>query len=363
MKTVLDKNLHLRHHPSIAKKQFTMRAFLPFALTFLVFAQACNEADEMVPPVEATPSAVLVLNEGLFRRGNASISGYDAQSNTALGTVYDPSANLGGGLDILQSTTTLGDTLVLVANNSNSLVLLNEETLAELGRFDALGSPRYLTRMRNGQLLVTDLFANRLLELNPDFTQARVINHEGHAEGLIAHQDGALFTSPSRRAIFYYDAMLGEVTDSLLVPFRANAILRMNDNRIAVCGGILEQGDSGSLAIIDWPSKSIELLVSFSESESSLYPRLALTDDRLYCLQRDLIYLPLSDLTQGGSERIDLSRFADPYGLGIDPATDELYITDAKNGLSLGEAIRLSPDGVPIDSFAVGIFPNGFVFR
>lgn len=339
-----------------------MRVFLLIALTLLVLAQACTKTDDAPPPLEVSPSAVLVLNEGLFRRGNASISGYDAQSNTSLGAAYDPSTSAVGGLDILQSATLLGDTLVLVANNSNALVLLDKATLEEVGRYDALGSPRYLTRMRNGQLFVTDLYANQLLVLNPDFTMAKVVNHEGDAEGSIAYQDGVLFTSPSRNTVFYYDAVEGKVTDSLLVPFRANAMLSLTDDKIAVCGGILEQGDTGALAVVDWPRKSYDLLLGFSESESSLYPRLAMSSDKLYCLQRDLVAVLLNDLTQL-SGRIPLPDFADPYGLGVDPLTNELYVADGKNGLSLGEVVRFSPEGEPRDTFEVGIFPNGFVFR
>lgn len=332
-------------------------------LILLVLAQACTETDDTPPVVEVSPSDVLVLNEGLFRRGNATISGYDAGASTTLGTVYDPSSNAAGGLDILQSATLLGDTIVLVANNSNALVLLQKDNLEEIDRFEALGSPRYLTRMRNGQLLVTDLYANSLLVLDSDFSVAQIIRHEGHAEASIPFQDGALFVSPGRKSIFYYNALLGEVVDSLVVPFRANAILGLDNDRIAVCGGILEQGEAGGLSIVNWGDKSVDLTLSFSESESSLYPRLAKSNNRLFCLQRDLLSLPLDDLIENRLELVSLLRFADPYGLGVDPINNDIYITDAKNGLSLGEVVRFDAAITAIDSFEVGVFPNGLIFR
>ena len=350
----------------ILNKQFTMRAkFQVFlALWVLVFAQACTDTDDNVQvPIDTGASSVLILNEGLFRRGNAKISGYDAEASTSLGTVYDPSTSAAGGLDILQSATELGDTIVLVANNSNSLVLLERESLEELSRFQALGSPRYLTRMNNGQLLVTDLFAERLLILNPDFTHAQILAHQGQAEGSVAYEDGALFTSPSRGYIFYYDAILGEVTDSLAVPFRANGLIVLDNSRIAVCGGILNSGESGGLAIIDWSSKTIDFNLSFSESESSLYPRITAYQDQLFCLQRDLIIVPKQNPNIVNVSRIVLDNFVDPYGLGIDPVNGELYVADAKSGLNIGEVVRMNPSGVPIDSFMVGIFPNGFIYR
>jgi len=308
-------------------------------------------------------SSVLVLNEGLFRRGNATISGYDAESNTSLGTIYDPSNSQLGGLDVLQSATVLGDTLVLVANNSNALVLLDAENLEELSRFPALGSPRYLTRMENGQLLVTDLFANRLLELNPDFSQARIIRHEGQAEAIIPFADGALFVSPSRRAIFYYDATLGEVIDSMMLSFRANDLLALDDTRIAVCGGILEQGESGGLIVLNWAEKALEYSLGFSESESSLYPRIDVSNDHLFCLQKTLISLPLDNIEGLGDFQVPLTGFSDPYGLGVDPINGDVYVADAFNGLGLGRVVRYNPEGRPVDTINVGVFPNGFIFR
>jgi len=340
-----------------------MRFFISIAFVYLVLAQACKEPEDLEPPADVTPSSILVLNEGLFRRGNASISAYDPLLNTSLGTVYDPSTNTTGGLDVLQSATLLGDTIVLVANNSNLIVLLEKETLEEVDRFEALGSPRYLTLMANGQHIVTDLYAERLLILNSDFSQAQSIAQVGQAEASIAFADGALFVSPSRRAVFYYDAVLGQVIDSLSVPLRANAIIQLDENRIAVSGGVLAQGDEGSLAIIDWSNKSIDLLMSFSESESSFYPRLAISEDKLYCLQRKLISLPLSNLNLTAASEITLDGLADPYGFGVSPMNDDFYITDAKNGLATGEVFRFSSEGTPIDTFEVGIFPNGFIFR
>ncbi len=347
----------------IIKKHFPMNVTFRVVLLVLVLAQACTKTDDTQPPVDTGASNVLVLNEGLFRRGNASISGYDAENSTSLGTVYDPSAGSTSGLDILQSAAELGDTLVLVANNSNLLVLLNKGSLEEIGRFEALGSPRTLTRMNNGQLLVTDLFAQRLLVLNSDFTQASVVPHQGQAEGAVSFQDGALFASPSRSMVFYYDAELGEVADSMAVPFRSNGLVVLEDGRVAVCGGILNQGESGGLAIIDWNLKEIDFSLSFSESESSLYPRITVFNDKLYCLQRNLHVVPLQNSSASTASQILLQNFADPYGFGIDPANGELYVADAKSGLNLGEVFRMDPSGVPIDSFTVGVFPNGFIFR
>ena len=49
---------------------------------------------------------------------------------------------------------------------------------------------------------------------------------------------------------------------------------------------------------------------------------------------------------------------------GIDVSPEGIiYVADAKDYVSSGEVFRYNPDGSFIDKFAVGIIPNGFVFR
>ncbi|MFY7788472.1 MAG: hypothetical protein ACOVQA_11440, partial [Thermoflexibacteraceae bacterium] len=50
------------------------------------------------------------------------------------------------------------------------------------------------------------------------------------------------------------------------------------------------------------------------------------------------------------------------YGLGID--TDgTIYTADAMNYASAGKVFRFNAQGTLLDSLAVGIAPNGFVFK
>jgi hypothetical protein len=51
------------------------------------------------------------------------------------------------------------------------------------------------------------------------------------------------------------------------------------------------------------------------------------------------------------------------YGLNCDSETDELYIADAVDYLSSGLVYRHQPkQSLAIDTFKVGIIPNGFYF-
>src|SRR5690606_19043542 len=51
------------------------------------------------------------------------------------------------------------------------------------------------------------------------------------------------------------------------------------------------------------------------------------------------------------------------YGIGIDPTDNNIYGADAGNFSSNGKVIRYNTSGTALDSFQVGVGPNGFIFR
>jgi len=65
--------------------------------------------------------------------------------------------------------------------------------------------------------------------------------------------------------------------------------------------------------------------------------------------------LPTSPLIPTGTRLI--------YGLGIDKKSNEIYFSDAVNNTQNGFVFRCKMDGTAIDTFKVGINPNGFYFK
>ncbi len=51
------------------------------------------------------------------------------------------------------------------------------------------------------------------------------------------------------------------------------------------------------------------------------------------------------------------------YGLGTDPATSDIYVSDAVDYLQKGIIYRFRYDGTPIDTFKTGIIPSYFCFK
>jgi hypothetical protein len=51
------------------------------------------------------------------------------------------------------------------------------------------------------------------------------------------------------------------------------------------------------------------------------------------------------------------------YGLGVDPATSEIYVADAIDQVQPGAVYRFAPGGGPIDTMKVGVAPGAFCFK
>lgn len=50
------------------------------------------------------------------------------------------------------------------------------------------------------------------------------------------------------------------------------------------------------------------------------------------------------------------------YGVSVDKSTNQVYVTDAKDYQQKGEVYRYYENGNLIDSFTVGIIPQGILF-
>ena len=51
------------------------------------------------------------------------------------------------------------------------------------------------------------------------------------------------------------------------------------------------------------------------------------------------------------------------YGLGVEPVTGDVYVSDAIDYMQKGRVLRYSKSGVKLDSFTADIIPGAFCFK
>ena len=158
---------------------------------FLAASFSCVRDPES--PAEAVPpevrAGILVINEGLFGRDNASITLYDRASGEVQQNAFQaasPGLKLG---DTANSMAIYREQGYVVMNGSNTIEMVQLPSLASLGRIRLPGnpSPRQAVVASDTLGFVTALFTDQVLRFNPAAQQVIGAISVGPApEGLVA---------------------------------------------------------------------------------------------------------------------------------------------------------------------------------
>ena len=134
-----------------------------FALLGLLISAVagCVQDPLLTGPEIPAPSAkgVYILNEGLFGRGNASMSYYDLESFRVYNNVFSTVNNKSLG-DVGNSIVIRGNLGYIVVNNSHKIEVIDINTNVNVGTiFVGAGrSPRQLAFLDDNRALVTNLY-------------------------------------------------------------------------------------------------------------------------------------------------------------------------------------------------------------
>jgi len=290
------------------------------------------------------------------------VSVYD----TTLRTVVHAAATRTGGreIDVLQSALVLNDSLLLVvSNNTNELILFDRATLKETRSFRGSGSPRYAVLIGATKILVSDLYAGQLLELDWATGARDSLRFSGQSEQMIRVSDAVYVCGPEAAALFQYSIREGELVDSLQLGYPVTAIAQSPSPeglQFVLAAGVASSADQGAIQVIDWTTKVVANTLLLDQEASSLYPRVSVAHNRVLVLHRGLYAVDSAgDITVLDT---DLG-LAQPYALGVDPAHGDIYVGDAGSLFSgAGTVVRYSSTLSALDTFEAGVLPGGFVF-
>lgn len=309
--------------------------------------------------------------------GNASLSRYDPASGVAINDVFYNTNNFPLG-DVLQSMSVIDGKSFLVVNNSGKVVVTDPLTSKYLGTIKGLNSPRHIEKVSENRLYISSLYSPSIAVVDPTTYQiTSQIYVGGGTEQMVRVGDYLFACSWSmNNQIYRIDTRTDRLVDSLTVAQQPNSMVADKDNKLWV---LSDGGYAGSpygqyiaaLTRIDAHSFEIEHRFDFADLQSSP-SRLSInsTRDTLYYINggygsnkatsglcRMAIKQPTLSLDAFIPEAGRLF-----YGVGIDPRTSEIYISDAIDYVQRGTVLRYSPHGELITQFKVGIIPNAFYF-
>jgi DNA-binding beta-propeller fold protein YncE len=303
---------------------------------------------------------VLILNEGNFGWGNASISAYSPDDFNIANGVFSSvnSSSLG---DVVQSGVRWNAEYLIVVNNSGKVISLDTGTLDINAEITGLTSPRYILPLNGSRAYVTDLFSSSISIINLlDYSISSVVPVDGWVEEMQVANGEVYATRPLNSSLLRIDTSSNAVIDSVNIGLAPTSIVKdQNELLWVLCAGSVST--PASIVKFNPISNTIISTFSFALGESPSQLKINGAGDQLYYLNDGLFSLSISAL------ELDVNALASGfgntlYGLAIHPITNEVYVTDAEDFIQPGDLFRLTSGGALIDSVKAGIIPQAIIF-
>lgn len=366
-------------------------------ISALMLVWSCKKKTETTP-VNPLPTdgftgkkVVYIMNEGNFQYGNASLTAYLPETKEVYNEVFYYANNESILGDVAQSMTIYNDKAFLVVNNSHVVYVIDPNTAKFTAKIAPLTSPRYVEVINDSKAYITDLYAKEIAIINPQTYEIKgsiptpgPASNQHNTEQMVQYKN-LLFACcwSYDNQVLVIDTDTDKIIDSITVGKQPNSLVIDKNNKIwAMCGGGYNGTPYGQekarLMRIDPESKSVDLSFEF--------PDLAYSPSELQVNQQgDYIYFLLSGwnkvetgstIMPGGVYKMSVDTYDMPqtplvpeennmlfYGLGVDPATNEIYVADAIDYVQKGVIYHYSAEGNLIHSFKAGIIPGAFAFR
>ncbi|WP_426493222.1 YncE family protein [Hymenobacter sp. 102] len=355
-------------------QSLSSRLLLGSAAAFSLLA--CDPDDTTPEAVTISPNSVLIVNEGNFQKSNADISVF---SKTSSSVVYKGAfaaaakRELG---DVAQSLSLQGNNAYIVVNNSNKLEVISLPNFKPVATVTGLQLPRYFAAASAAKGYVTETVKydgsnGRVSVLNlTTNTVSKTIAVGVQPEQLLVAGSRLYVTNSGSNTVTVINTTTDAVEGTITVGDSPNSLVQDRDGNVWVLSGgktyynpdyttDYTRTTKGSLAKIV-PGQLTATIREVASNRSSP-SRLAINGakSQLYYTYLGGVYtLGVADATLPTTPLIRRSF----YGLGIDPQDGTIY-----GGLgsftAADKVIRYRSTGAPLDSFTVGIGPNGFAFN
>jgi len=356
--------------------KFSKLVFLTLACS--VFLTSCSHDDDPVvdTPLGSYDNGVLILNQGGFGHGDASVSylsdDFATQQNNIF-SVVNPSITLG---DTAQDLGFYQNLAFIVLNYSNKIEVVNRYTMAHVATVSSgLNNPRYIA-FSNGKGYVTnwgdgtnasdDYVA--VLNLTTYSVSSTIQVAEGPERIVendnklyIAHAGGYGYGS----TISVINAATNALTTIINVGDVPNS-LEINDGTLYVlCGGKPSYAPSetaGSFVKINLTNNTVTTAVNFP---AATHPsNLDIVDNNLFYTIGASIYKSTLSATTLPSTALFSTTAQGIYGVySFAVQNDKIYVGDAGDYNSNGKIYVYSSTGALEHNYTVGVIPAGFYFN
>ncbi len=307
-------------------------------------------------------ASVLVGNEGNFQFGNASITKYSLEDSTVTENVFKEINGEAIG-DVVQSMVTFGEKTFIVVNNSSKIEVVSKSTLKSTGTIYGLSSPRYILPVSSAKAYVTDLYSGTVsvVDLTTE-TVTKQIPVNGWTEELITLYGKVFVCNKGGKMLYVIDAQTDLLEDSIQLSSGPSSVVQdKNANLWVLCEGDVN-GVGATLYQINPITLTILKVLKIPMNEGVGTLCVNPTNDTLYYLNKGVFQVPIT------SEAIPTSSFiasglSNYYGLAVDPATGNLFVSDAFDFIQKSKITIFDPAGEEKRFFYSGVNSGSFLFN
>lgn len=343
------------------------------AMTMFSCGENGDGNDDVTPNSSSSVGRVYILNEGVWGGNDAELSRYSPEEKTITNDYFSNKNGRGLG-DVGNDIEVYGGKVYVVMNTSNTLEVIDKNTGMSVKQVLLTGKQPREVAFYEGYAYVS-CYDKSVVKIDTATLNivAECQIEGGKCEDLCAI-DGYLYVanawSQTGTGSMIYDSVLTvinlstfQVEKTITIGLNPKTVVPIGEGRIMVsCNGNYADIPS-SLSILDVATEQVEKL------------DIEVSNFAVYNNEYAIVYSYSWTSGQQVYTKLNLSTFVttswssadqvlvSPYGIAIDPKTQNVYITDAQNYQTNGDVYVFDAKGVSmLDKHECGIGPSKIVF-
>ncbi len=319
---------------------------------------ACNPNKTSEPSVYE--GAKLILNEGAFTGGTATITAFDADTTVAQSFLTENGFPLG---NIGQHLIKHDSLLYITLNNGNKVRGISASTMQS--KFETtIASPRYLAAAE-GKIYVTN-WATEYLKVLDDQQGSMVDSIHIHGKSEAVYIDYPIayvalnggFQNDHRIAVV---DLISKTVDTLNVGDKPNSFAEVSGTLYVLCEGYQDWVGTASTPASLWsisPTSAAEILSAPTTMDHATALR---TDGNTLFFLNATYNGALVSVDPNTATSWPTATLTEGVGYSIDILSDTLYVHNAKDFASAGVVYVCDKQGAVLDSIASGVIPRQII--
>jgi YVTN family beta-propeller protein len=340
-----------------------------FIFIILSLSYSCvKEVNPVIIDSEKTylsGDGVFILNEGNFKSGNGSLSFFSYDSLKVYNHVF-LNINQRPLGDIPYSMGFHANKAYILVNNSGKIEVTDRNYLKSVATINNIISPRYMSFISDSKGYVTSLYSDSIAIIDLlGNSVSGYINIKKTSESIVTlYTTSYVANWAGGNKVMVINAATDQVTDSISVGSEPESmVVDKNETLWVLCNGGWKRENYAELIGISTRTNKIERRFTF--------PSLS---DSPSCLQIDgkgaTLYFLLNGVRKMAIEAQSLPSLSiipeldhTFYKLGINPANDDIFVTDVVDYVRKGKILRYSKGGALISEMETDIIPGTLCFK